>query len=65
MKTTPQDRFQTIRHAAKLPDLPTETAIRDMVKRGMVPGFYAGKRFYVNVPAFRDRLEALSNVPEV
>lgn len=50
-------RFVTIREAAKAVGL-SHALIRQFVKRGQVPGFYNGDRYYVNLPAFIDALEA-------
>lgn len=52
-----EKRFATIRQAAEIVGL-SHGLIRVWVKRGQVPGFYAGDRFYVNVPKFREALEA-------
>ncbi len=44
--------FLTIRQAARASGLP-EHALRQLVKRGDVPGFYTGTRFLINFDAFR------------
>lgn len=54
---TNQKAFATIRQAAEIVGL-SHGLIRAWVKRGQVPGFYAGDRFYVNVVKFREALEA-------
>lgn len=42
--------FLTIRQAAADPRCPLrEGTLRAMVKRGEVPGFYSGTRFWVNI----------------
>lgn len=56
-----QPRMRTIRETAKLGILP-EYALRKGAKRGTIPGFYAGSRFYVNLDAL---IEKLSKAPEV
>ena len=47
--------FCSIRGAAQISGLP-EHALRQLVKRGRVPGFYAGTRFMINIDAFREQL---------
>lgn len=49
-------QFLTIRQAAKIVGL-SHARIRQWVKDGQVPGFYAGTRFYVNMPKFRKALD--------
>lgn len=41
--------FQTIRQTQRITGL-SEYSLRNMVRRGEVPGFHSGKKFYVNVP---------------
>ena len=49
--------FVSIHNAAKR--LPIgEPMIRAWVKQGRVPGFYVGKRFYVDVEAFTAQIYA-------
>lgn len=48
-------RFLTIRQAARDSGLP-EHALRVLVKRGKIPGFYAGTRFMVNIESLREQL---------
>lgn len=50
-------QFTTIRQAAEIVGL-SHSLIRAWVKRGQVPGFYAGDRFYINMAKFREALEA-------
>lgn len=52
-----EKQFATIRQAAEIVGL-SHSLIRAWVKRGQVPGFYAGDRFYVNMTKFREALEA-------
>ena len=47
--------YQTIRQTVQSEGIP-ETALRRLVKAGMIPGFYNGTRFYINVPALREQL---------
>lgn len=53
--------FRTIAKTAKSEGLP-ECMLRDMLKRGELPGFYQRTRFYVNVDALREQLETRSKV---
>lgn len=50
-------RFLTINEAEKETNIPA-TRIRKWVKMGIVPGFYAGSRFYVNVDKFLEMVQA-------
>lgn len=47
--------FQTIREAAQSIGVP-HSRIRDWQKRGLVPGFYSGSRYYVDVNRLREKL---------
>lgn len=51
--------YQTIRQTARNAGLP-EHHLRQLVKRGECPGFYAGTRFYVNVDALTEQLDRVS-----
>lgn len=53
------DDFLTIRKAADVLNIP-ECFIRREVKKENVPGFFSENRFYVNVPAFKAKLDASS-----
>ena len=46
----------TIRQVAKLGILP-EFTMRQMLKRGELPGIFAGTRFYVNVGLLVEQIE--------
>ena len=50
-------QYLTINQAAAAGPL-AEFRIRQMVKQGNCPGFYAGSRFYVNYPALLEMLDA-------
>jgi hypothetical protein len=50
-------QFKTIRQTAKLIPMP-EQALRNMVRQKLVPGFYSGTRFYVNVDMLRQKLNS-------
>ena len=47
--------FQTIREAAQSIGVP-HSRIRDWQKKGLVPGFYSGSRYYVDVNRLREKL---------
>lgn len=50
--------FDTIRKTAARPDCPiSEGTLRAMCKRGEVPGFYRGSRFYINFNALIETLQ--------
>lgn len=51
-------RFVTIREVAKT-GLLSEHALRVMVRRGEVPGFRSGNRFYVNFNKLVEKLEGM------
>lgn len=51
--------YKTIRQTARQTGLP-EHHLRQLVKRGECPGFYAGTRFYVNIDALIEQLERVS-----
>lgn len=50
-----QNDFQTIRQIAKAGPL-SEHFLRTRLKENRLPGFYAGTRFLVDVPALMDML---------
>lgn len=50
-------QFQTIRQVAKL-NIINEYALRRLVKTNRIPGFFAGNRFYVNVPELENQLNS-------
>ena len=50
-------RYGTIRQTVKIVGL-NEYSIRCMVKRGSVPGFRVGNRFYVDLVQFQEQLDA-------
>lgn len=52
--------YMSIRETAKKTGL-AESFIRSAVKKNQVPGFYAGKKFLVNVPRFLAALEESNN----
>lgn len=57
MKLIFEDRtYTTIRKAAEIVCVP-HSRIRAWQAQGLVPGFYSGTRYYVNVPLFREALE--------
>lgn len=53
-------RYETIKKTSCIPGMPTESAIRRLVKQQRCPGWYAGSRFYVNVDALTAMLEQKS-----
>lgn len=55
--TTPQ--FLTLRQVAKTGLLP-ERALRALQKRGLVPGVYSGRTYWVNYPALLEVLDKMS-----
>lgn len=50
-------QYVSIRQAARIVGL-SHGLIRVWVKRGQVPGFFGGNRFYVNLPRFLEKLDA-------
>lgn len=42
-------RYLSMRKAAERPDVPPEWALRKLQKRGLLPGFSSGARFYVDM----------------
>lgn len=52
-----EKQFVTIRQAARVLGINPDR-IRAWLKMGLVPGFYSGTRYYVNLPVFRAALEA-------
>lgn len=50
-------QFLTITQAAKETGLPPGT-LRAMRNKKLLPGFYAGSRFYINLDMLREQLEA-------
>ena len=49
-------QYATIRQAAEIVGVP-DSRIRAWRAQGLVPGFFSGTRYYVNVPLFREALE--------
>lgn len=49
--------YLTIREAARLLRI-SHDRIRAWQREGLVPGFFSGSRFYVNLPRFKEKLEA-------
>lgn len=49
--------YLTIREAARLLHI-SHDRIRAWQREGLVPGFFSGSRFYVNLPRFKAKLEA-------
>lgn len=49
----------TIRPFSKKHNIP-ENLLRSMVKRGVLPGFFEGTRFYVNEPQALEMLNRMS-----
>lgn len=47
--------YVTIRQAHKL-GLASIYSLRQMLKRGELPGYYAGTRYYINLDALVDKL---------
>lgn len=54
---TSERAYLTIRQAARVLGV-SHDRIRQWQKQGLVPGFFSGTRFYVNLPAFQQALEA-------
>lgn len=52
-----EKQYATIRQTAQIVGVPHDR-IRAWQKEGLVPGFFSGSRFYVNVPRFKAKLEA-------
>ena len=55
--------FEAARKTAIITGVP-EYRIRQMIKEGKVPGFYAGKKYIINVDAFIEALTMMSKQPE-
>ena len=51
--------FQRIRELKDNSGIP-EYTIRQLLKKGQLPGFYSGNRFMVDVSRFEELLETLS-----
>ena len=51
-------RFETAREAANSTGVP-EYRIRQLIKAERVPGFYAGKKYLINVDAFLEVLQQM------
>lgn len=49
-------RFLTIREVAQMEILP-EFVLRRMCAEGLLPGFYSGKKFLINLPVFLEQLD--------
>ena len=56
-KELSEREYLTIREAARLLHV-SHDRIRAWQKQGLVPGFFAGTRYYVNFPRFKEKLEA-------
>ena len=54
-----QKKFLTIKETSRL-NLLSEYALRQMAKQKQLPGFYAGKRFYVNLDMLKEQLDQTS-----
>lgn len=54
------DRYLTIRKAAKLPDMPNEGTLRKMVKAKLIPGVYIGDWFYIDMAVARESLAEMA-----
>lgn len=52
-------RYLTINATAKHYELP-EWMLRSLLKRGELPGFYAGSRFYIDTQLLTEKLETIS-----
>lgn len=50
-------QYVSIRQAARIVGL-SHDRIRQWQKQGLVPGFFSGSRFYVNLPRFLEKLDA-------
>lgn len=59
-----EQRFMSIRQTAAQLAI-SETFIRRMVKAGNAEGFYSGRKFYVDLPAFREMLDGISKANRV
>ena len=53
------NNFKTLRQTAHGMGLP-EGTLRARLKRNKLPGFYAGSRYYINVPLLMEMLDAES-----
>jgi len=60
LQRTPGKPHQTIRPLSKNSGM-SECFLRSLLKQGLLPGFYVGNRFYVDVPRFEAYLDALAN----
>lgn len=58
LQKTPGKPNQTIRTYSKNSGL-SEYFLRESLKNGVLPGFYVGNRFYVDVLRFEEYLETL------
>ena len=54
-------RFEATRKAATITGVP-EYRIRQMIREGTVPGFFAGKKYLINIDAFLKVLEQMCSV---
>lgn len=43
-----QNRYSSVRSCGKMPQFPAEWTLRKLLKRGLLPGFFSGSRFYVD-----------------
>ena len=59
-----ESTLTTIRPFSKKYGVP-ENLLRSMVKRGTLPGFFEGTRFYVNEPLALEALSQMSKREEV
>lgn len=53
------DRYRTPRQYAAQEGFPLQR-LRAMIAQGVVPGFYSGNRFYIDVNAFSAKLNELA-----
>ena len=53
--------YMTIRETASETGL-AEGTLRTLLKRNKLPGFYAGSRYYINVPLLMEMLDAESRL---
>ena len=51
-------RFDVAAKVAPESGIP-EYRIRQMIKEGIVPGFYAGRKYFINVDAFLEMLQQM------
>ena len=55
----PETKYLSVMETARMTGL-AESLIRSKIKQNAVPGFYSGRKFVINVPAFLATLEEVN-----